>query len=160
MDLRLLVKLGLKRSGRLLGGSPGGAMSNWPCRAALLGSHTHGRAELSLALSHPTPDLIPLPCPQNLLAMWDSLKTKALGVSGVFWRPGLTEALSAALYSVQNPRLEGKKGALLRHQQKDHWQDRCPLFTLYLRTSELSCSNHVVPGIDQPRNHLLCKCGQ
>lgn len=140
----------------MLGGSPGGAMSTRPCRATLLGSHTHGRAELSLALSHPTPDPTPLPCPQNLLAMWNSLQTKASGVSGVFWRPGLTEAL----YSVQNPRLEGKKGALLRHRQKEHWQDGSPLFTLHLRKSELSCSNHTVPGIDQPHNQLLCKRGQ
>lgn len=97
----------------------------------------------SLAMSRPVPNPKPLPCPHNLLEVQGFLKTTALGATGVFWRPGLTEGLSSARCSFQNPRHEGKNLVLLRPQKKEHWQERHSLFTSCLGSPSQSSSADV-----------------
>lgn len=94
-DWRLLVKLGPKEPGRLLGGSLGGVEGIGQHKVALRGSQTRGKA--GQALSHPTPKPGPWLVFPHLLESWSSWKTKASRVSALFWGPGLMEGLSAGL---------------------------------------------------------------
>ena len=100
------------------GGRPGGATASDQAEQPSWALE-HTEAKQSLAMSHPMPNPRPLSCPHNLLEVQGSLKTKALGVTWIFWRPGMTEGLSSALCSFQNPRHEGKNLVLLRPQKKE-----------------------------------------